>query len=111
MKKIWAIIAVAVLIAASVLAYFTTISAVKYTALCVASFDYGIIVMSTIKTATKKTWREYLCVGLFILAGLLFAVVGFSKDSLTQLIAGISSVIALIAGLLVAFIPKKLPAK
>lgn len=54
MKKIWAIIAVAVLIAASVLAYFTTIPAVKYTALCVASFDYGIIVMSTIKTATKK---------------------------------------------------------
>ena len=39
MKKIWAIIAVAVLIAASVLAYFTTIPAVKYTALCVASFD------------------------------------------------------------------------
>ena len=111
MKRIWGIIAVAILIAASALAYFTTIPAVKYSALCVASFDYALLILNTIKSAEKKTWKEYLCTGLFVAAGILFAVVGFSKDNMTQLITAIIGIVSLIAGLLVTFIPKKVEKK
>lgn len=100
-KKTWTIIAVICVIAGCIVEHFSTIPIVDGCALAFESFGLCALSHKTLQKVEKPSWKEYVCVGLFIAAGFFCYQAGITKDTMTQLFTMIAAVIALIAGLII----------
>ena len=107
MKNVWSIIAVACIVAGCVVAHFSSIAIVDYSAIAVMSFGFVTLIINTIKKADNKGWKEIVGVLLFAVAGGCCAVAGIAQDTMSQLITLVAGLITLIAGLITISIKKK----
>lgn len=102
MKNILTIIAVICIAAGCVVGHFSTIAIVDYGAIALEAFGLCTLIMQTLQKTKDKTWKEYICVGFFVMAGVLCAIAGIAEATMTQLITVIAGLISLIAGLIIA---------
>ena len=107
MKNTWTIIAVACIIVGCILGHFSTIPILDYIALALESFGLCALSHKTLKKVEKPTWKEYVCVCLFIATGFLCYLAGITEDKMSQIITMVAALIALIAGLIIPQIKKK----
>ena len=106
MKNTWTIIAIICIIAGCIVGYFSSIAIVDYSAIAVMAFGFVTLIVNTIKKAEKKTWKEFVSIGCFAVAGGCCALAGMAQDTMSQIITMVAGLIALIAGLIFASIKK-----
>ena len=108
MKNFVKIAGIVLLIAGSALAAFTAIPVADGIGIGVAALGLALLIGSTLKKAEKKTWKEYVVVVLFAVAGLLCGFAGFAQETFTQIATAVAGIVALIIGLVLPMIkPKK----
>lgn len=107
MKNFVKILGVILLVAGSVLGCFSTIAVADYIAIAVDACGLALLIGSTLKKAEKKTWKEYLCIVLFAIAGFCCGFAGIADTVIAQLSTAIAAVVALITGLIVSSIKAK----
>lgn len=107
MKNFVKILGIILLIAGSALSVFTAIPLADYIGIGVAALGLAFLIGSTLKKVEKKTWKEYLAVILFAVAGFCLGFVGFTQELFTQIATGIAGIVALIAGLLIPTLAAK----
>lgn len=107
MKNFIKILGLVLVIAGSAFAAFTTIPVADYISIAVAALGLALLIVSTLKKAEKKSWKEYVAVALFAIGGLCCGFAGFAESTVTQLITAVAGVVALIIGLISTFISKE----
>ena len=100
MKNFVKILGIVLLIAGSAVSVFSTITLVDCIAIGVAALGLALLIVSTLKKVEKKTWKDYLAVILFAVAGFLCGLAGFAETTFTQVATAVAGVIALVIGLL-----------
>lgn len=107
MKNFIKILGLILLVGGSVLAMFTAIPVADYIGIAVSALGLALLIVSTLKKAEKKTWKEYVAVVLFALAGLCCGFAGFAENTVIQIATAVSGLVALIIGLITTFSPKE----
>lgn len=100
MKNFLKIIGIVLLVAGSSVAVFSTIPMADYLGIAADAFGFALLVGATLKKAEKKTWKEYLGVILFAVAGLCCGFAGLAESTMSQIVSLVSGLIALILGLI-----------
>ena len=100
MKNLIKILAVICIIAGCIVSRFSTIAVADYGAITLEAFGFTMLIISTLKKAKEKTWKEYTCVALFAVAGVCCGIAGIAEGTITQIITTVSGLIALVIGLL-----------
>lgn len=100
MKNLFTYICIACVIVGAAVGYFSTIPLVDGLAICASSFGLTGLVVSTAKKTEKLTWKEYVTIAAFTVAGITSYLAGISQDIAGKIAAVTVSLIALIAGLI-----------
>lgn len=107
MKNFFTIFGVIALVVGAAIANFTSIPFASYIGIFGEALGLVFTVIGTWKKAEKKTWKEGLTIACFIIAAVCLGIAGVSKDIAVQIATAVAGVVALIASLIINFIPKK----
>lgn len=106
MKNFVKILGIVLLIGGAVFANFTTIPVADGIAIGVSALGLALLIGSTLKKAEKKTWKEYLAVALFAVAGFCCGIAGIAEGTFTQIATAVAGIVALIIGLIATTLKK-----
>lgn len=101
MKNFIKILGIVLLLVGSAVSVFSSIPLVDGIAIGVAALGLALLIGSTLKKVEKKTWKDYLAVILFAVAGFLCGLVGFTEGLFTQIATTVAGLVALIISLVV----------
>ncbi len=101
MKNLFTYICIACVIVGAAVGYFSTIPLVDGLAISAASFGLTGLIVSTTKKAEKLTWKEYLMVAMFTVAGVCAYIANVSQEFIGKLAAAVVGLLALIFGVIV----------
>ncbi len=101
MKNLFTYICIACVIAGAAVGYFSTIPLVDGLAISAASFGLTGLIVSTTKKAEKLTWKEYVTVALFTVAGVCAYIANISQELIGKIAAAVVGLLALIFGVIV----------
>lgn len=102
MKNFVKILGIVLLIAGSVVSVFSTVTLVDCIAIGVAALGLALLIGSTLKKVEKRTWKEYLAVILFAIAGFLCGIAGIAEGTFTQIATAVAGLVSLVIGLIVS---------
>ena len=99
MKNFIKILGVVLLLCGSAVSVFSTVTLVDCIAIGVAALGLALLIGSTLKKVEKRTWKDYLAVCLFAVAGFLCGIAGIAEGTFTQIATAVTGLISLIIGL------------
>lgn len=102
MKNFIKILGIVLLIGGSVVSVFATVPLADCIAIGVAALGLALLIVGTLKKVEKKTWKEYLAVILFAVAGFLCGIAGIAEGTFTQVATAVAGIVALVIGLIVS---------
>lgn len=105
--KFLKIAGIALLVVGSVAANFTDVLIASYVSVAVAALGLALTIVGVWKESEKKSWKEILSLILFAVGGFLCGFSGFTEGTVTQIITAVFGAVALITGLITAFIKPK----
>ena len=100
MKNFIKILGIILLVAGSIVSVFAAVPLADGIAIGVAALGLALLIVSTLKKIEKKTWKDYLAIILFAVAGLLFGFAGLTDTIFTQIVTTVVGLVALIIGLI-----------
>ncbi len=100
MKNILKVIGIACLIVGCVMGCLSTIPVVDGSAIALDACGLAILIGTTLKKAEKKTWKEYVSIALFVVAGVCLGIAGVAEETISTLISTVAGLVALIIGIL-----------
>ena len=106
MKIFIKILGIALLIGGSIFSSFTTVPLADCISIGVAALGLALLIVGTLKKAEKKTWKEYVAVILFAVAGFCCGIAGIVDETFTQIATAVAGVVALVIGLITTSVEK-----
>ena len=100
MKNLFTYICIACVIVGAAVGYFSAIPLVDCLAITAASFGLTGLIVSTTKKAEKLTWKEYVVVALFTVAGVCAYIANVSQELIGKIAAAVVGLLALIFGVI-----------
>lgn len=107
MKNFVKILGIVLLLAGSIVSVFATVPLADGIAIGVAALGLAVLIVSTLKKVEKKTWKDYLAVILFAIAGFCFGLAGLAEGTFTQIATAVAGIVALVIGLITTSIKKQ----
>lgn len=107
MNKVFKIIGLVLVVAASIAAYFTDIAVANYIELAVGALGLALTIKGVWGKSEKKTWKEVFTIILFCIGAFLLGFAGVSESVVTQIITAIAGVVSLVIGVIVSFVKNK----
>ena len=101
MKNLFTYICIACVIAGAAIGYFSAIPLVDCLAITASSFGLTGLIVSTAKKAEKLTWKEYVTVALFTIAGVAAYIANVSQELVGKIAAAVVGLLSLIFGVIV----------
>lgn len=102
-NKILIIVGAVLVIAGAVTAAFTDVPVADYIGVAVAFVGAAVTCINVYKKSEKKDWKVILAIVLMAAGACLLGVAGVSANTVTEIVTAVVGLIALIAGLFVAF--------
>ena len=100
MKNIFKYILLVLIVAGTVVAYFSDVEVVEFSALAVAFVSAALSCVSVYKKSEKKDWKVILAIVLIAVGSFGLGLAGVAADNITKLIAAVGGVLLLIFGIL-----------
>ena len=102
MNKILKWVFVALIVAGSIVAYFSDIAIVDIIALAVAFGSAGALCSTTINKSEKKDWKTYVSIILVAIGSFGLCFGGVATDMVSKIISAVAGLIALVLGIVLA---------
>ena len=100
MKNLFTYICIACVIVGASVGYLSAIPLVDGLAITAASFGLTGLIVTTAKKAEKLTWKEYVTIALFTVAGVCAYIANISQELIGKIAAAVVGLLALIFGVI-----------
>lgn len=107
MKNILVYLGVAVLIAATIVAQFTTVPNADFIQLAGFAVGLALAVIGTVKKAEKKDWKLYGSISGVIIGSMLLVFAGVTEEKITSIMTLVFGLVVLVISILPTVIKKK----
>lgn len=98
-SKVFKYVCLAVVLIGTIVAFFSDVAIVEYSALAVAFVAAASACLSVWKKSEKKDWKTILAIILIAVGSFLLGLAGIPADNITKLIAAVGGVLLLIFGI------------
>lgn len=98
-SKFFKYVCLALVVIGTVVAYFTDVPIVEFSALAIAFVSAAVACVSVWKKAGKKDWKVVLAIVCIAVGAFGLGLCGVASDNITKLIAALGGVLLLIFGI------------
>lgn len=107
MKNILVYLGVVILIAATIVAQFTTVPNADFIQLAGLAVGLALAVIGTVKKAEKKDWKLYSSIAGVIVGSMLLVFAGVTEEKITTIMTLVAGLVVIVISILPTIIKKK----